>query len=79
MNLTVLSPLSRRLSRPLAAICAKPASRQQKLWLSHELAEKKFQLSRRENCGLNTEKCIANLFLNSFANRHGLLRFIDFI
>jgi len=49
------SPLSRRLSRPPAAICAKPVSRPQTFWLSRELAEKNIRLSRRENCGLNTK------------------------
>src|SRR6218665_3786055 len=55
-------PLSRRLSRPPAAICPKPASRPRKLRLSRELAEKNIRLSRRENCGLNTKKFITNLF-----------------
>src|SRR6218665_1799411 len=56
------SPLSRRLSRPAAAICAKPASRPRKLRLSRELAEKNTRLSRRENCGLNTKKSITKVF-----------------
>src|SRR6218665_1325954 len=47
--------LSCRLSRPPAVICAKPASRQRKLRLSRELAEKNIRLSRRENCGLSTK------------------------
>src|SRR6218665_214303 len=55
------SPLSRRFSRPPAAICAKPASRPRKFRLSRALAEKNIRLSRRENCGLNTKKPITNL------------------
>jgi len=54
--ITVCSPLSRRLSWPPAAICAKPASRPQKFRLSRELAEKNIRLSRRENSGLNAKK-----------------------
>jgi len=61
-NLTSTSPLSRRLSRPPAPICAKPASRPRKLRLGRGLAEKNIRLSRRENCGLNTEKSTINLF-----------------
>src|SRR6218665_1058336 len=56
--LASFSPLSRRLSRPPAAICAKPASRPQKLRLSRKLVEKNIRLSRRENCGLNTKTSI---------------------
>src|SRR6218665_1878116 len=47
--------------RPPAAICAKPASRPRKL-LSREPAEKNIRLSRRENCGLDTEKSITKVF-----------------
>src|SRR6218665_2056893 len=68
------SPLSRRLSRPPAAICAKPASRPRKLQLSRELAEKNIRLSRRETCGLNTEKSIANLFSPVISQSQRLLR-----
>src|SRR6218665_1229347 len=56
------SPQSRRLSRPPAAICAKPASRPRKFRLSRKLAEKNIRLSRRENSGLNTKKSITRVF-----------------
>ena len=56
------SPLSRRLSRPPAAICAKPASRPRKFRLRRKLAEKNIRLSRRENSGLNTKKSITRVF-----------------
>src|SRR6218665_2920867 len=70
------SPLSRRLSRPPAAICAKPVSRPRKLRLSRELAEKNIRLNRRENCGLNTKNPLLIFFLKLFSNRHSLLRFV---
>src|SRR6218665_2341223 len=73
----VISPLSRRLSWPPAAICAKPVSRPRKFRLSRKLAEKNIRLSRRENSGLNTKKSIrpTKVFsiLKLSANRHGLL------
>src|SRR6218665_1633430 len=77
MNYTIkfiASPLSRRLSRPAAAICAKPASRPRKFRLSRELAEKNIRLSRRENSGLNAKKSITKVFgiLKLIVNRHGL-------
>ena len=68
------SPLSRRLSRPPSAICAKPASRPRKLRRSRELAEKNIRLSRRENCGLNTKQINYYSFQHPQVNRHGLLR-----
>ena len=59
-----VSPLSRRLSRPLAAICAKPTSRPRKFRLSRELAKKNIRLSRRENCSVNAKKFIIKVFSN---------------
>src|SRR6218665_3490709 len=56
------SPQSRRLSRPPAAICAKPGSWPRKFRLSRKLAEKNIRLSRRENCGLNTKKSMTKVF-----------------
>src|SRR6218665_533126 len=69
------SPLSRRLSRPAAAICAKPASRPRKFRLSRELAEKNNRLSRRENSGLSAKKSITKVFiiLKLIVNRHDRL------
>jgi len=55
-------PPSRQLSRPPAAICAKPARRPRKVWLSREPAEKNHRLSRQEKCGLITEKSIIAVF-----------------
>src|SRR6218665_3748527 len=71
----ISSPLSRRLSRPAAEICAKPASRRRKFRLSRELAEKNIRLSRRENPGLNAKTSITKVFniLKLIVNRYGLL------
>src|SRR6218665_744298 len=55
-------PPSRRLSRPPAAIYGKPASRPRKMRLSRKAAEKNYRLSRREKCGLITEKSIITVF-----------------
>src|SRR6218665_1060331 len=67
-----------RLSRPPAAICAKPASRPQKLRLSRKLAKKNIRLSRREYCGLNTKTSIRPTKVFSILklcdNRQALLR-----
>src|SRR6218665_712534 len=46
------------LRPPSPRLCAKPASRPRKMRLSREPVEKNNRLSRREKCGLITEKSI---------------------
>src|SRR6218665_1249940 len=62
------SPLSHRLRRPPATTYPKPASKMQ---LSRKLAEKNIWLSRRENCGLNTENPLLQNFQHPQIIRHG--------
>src|SRR6218665_2459747 len=57
-----IRPPSRRLNRPPAAICGKPASRPRKMRLCREPAEKSNRLNRLEKCGLITEKSIITVF-----------------
>src|SRR6218665_1758678 len=70
----VARPPGRRLSRPPAAISATPASRPRKMRLSRETAEKNNRLSRREKCGLITEKSNITVFniCKLQCIRHGL-------